>query len=199
MTTDQTADVVRYGLLLVLVAASFLSRRLSLRSTFRMTLAWVAIFALVLVLFSFRQSFRFITDRVQAELTGTPIEHVEGRSMRIVIASDGHYWVDGGVNGLRTRFLIDSGASITALSEATADASGLMVDPQRIAVIETANGPVNAKHGVVQALSIGTIQVRNLPVVVSPAFGEINVLGMNVLSQLKSWRVENGEMRLEPR
>jgi aspartyl protease family protein len=37
-----------------------------------------------------------------------------------------------------------------------------------------------------------------LPVVMSPAFGEVNVLGMNFLSQLKSWRVEDGDMLLEP-
>jgi len=32
---------------------------------------------------------------------------------------------------------------------------------------------------------------------VSPAFGTVNVLGMNFLGKLKSWRVEDGTMILE--
>jgi aspartyl protease family protein len=38
----------------------------------------------------------------------------------------------------------------------------------------------------------------DLPVVVADAFGDSNVIGMNFLSEMKSWRVENGEMILEP-
>ena len=34
--------------------------------------------------------------------------------------------------------------------------------------------------------------------VVSPAFGETDVLGMNFLSRLKSWRVEGSTLILEP-
>jgi aspartyl protease family protein len=33
---------------------------------------------------------------------------------------------------------------------------------------------------------------------VSPAFGEVNVIGMNLLSRLKSWGVQDGEMVLVP-
>ncbi|MEN2784920.1 hypothetical protein ACFOKI_15215 [Sphingomonas qilianensis] len=35
--------------------------------------------------------------------------------------------------------------------------------------------------------------------IVSPAFGETNVIGMNFLSRLKSWRVEGNILVLEPR
>jgi aspartyl protease family protein len=35
-------------------------------------------------------------------------------------------------------------------------------------------------------------------VVVSPAFGDTDVLGMNFLSRLKSWRVEDGVLVLVP-
>jgi len=37
-----------------------------------------------------------------------------------------------------------------------------------------------------------------LAVVVAEEFGDSNVIGMNFLSQLKSWRVEGNEMILEP-
>ena len=47
-------------------------------------------------------------------------------------------------------------------------------------------------------LAIGPIRASDLPVVVSPAFGDVNVIGMNMLSRLKSWGVQDGEMVLTP-
>jgi aspartyl protease family protein len=37
---------------------------------------------------------------------------------------------------------------------------------------------------------VGDVATRELGVVVSPAFGDSDVLGMNFLSRLGSWRVE---------
>ena len=39
---------------------------------------------------------------------------------------------------------------------------------------------------------------RDLDVVVSPAIGNVNVLGMNFLSRLDSWRVEDDVLILVP-
>jgi aspartyl protease family protein len=47
-------------------------------------------------------------------------------------------------------------------------------------------------------LRLGDIAARGLGVVVSPAFGDTDVLGMNFLSKLKSWRVEGQTLILEP-
>jgi aspartyl protease family protein len=51
----------------------------------------------------------------------------------------------------------------------------------------------------VRDLKLGDIVARDLPVVVSPAFGDTDVLGMNFLSQLKSWRVEGRTLILTPK
>jgi aspartyl protease family protein len=50
----------------------------------------------------------------------------------------------------------------------------------------------------VRELRLGDIAARDLGVVVSPAFGDTDVLGMNFLSKLKSWRVEGQTLILEP-
>ena len=42
------------------------------------------------------------------------------------------------------------------------------------------------------------IVARDLKVVVSPAFGKMDVIGMNLLSKLKSWRVEGNTLILVP-
>ena len=65
-------------------------------------------------------------------------------------------------------------------------------------VLTTANGSVAAQRGTIQSLQIGNMLSKNLAVVVAEEFGESNVIGMNFLSKLGSWRVAGGEMILEP-
>lgn len=199
MSGDDAVQGVWFALAIILVGSGLLARRMTFRGAFGMALAWIAIFGVVLVGFSFRRELGLVRDRVRSEVTGAPDQKVVGRTLRVAISGDGHYWVDGMVNSTPTRFLIDSGASITALSEKTATAAALNIDPQRFVTMQTANGPARAAPSSISGLTVGTIRANDLPVVVSPAFGDINVLGMNFLSQLKSWRVENGEMILEPR
>ena len=118
--------------------------------------------------------------------------------VRIEQAPDGHFWVDGEINGHRARFMIDSGATITALSSDLAQSAGLNVDTAGPGVaLRTANGAILAHRSSVGTLSVGSIDASDIGVVVSDAFGDMNVIGMNFLSRLRSWRVENGEMILE--
>ena len=125
-------------------------------------------------------------------------QQVVGREVRIRMSPDGHFWADVSVNGVHRRMLIDSGATLTALSTDTAAAAGLRTDRQLFPVVlQTANGAVTAQTARVPDLRLGDIVARDLPVVVSPAFGETNVLGMNFLSMLKSWRVEDRTLILD--
>ena len=95
--------------------------------------------------------------------------------------------------------LVDSGATVTALSIETADASGLRPDHSPFPmIIQTANGSIRAQTATVPELRIGNIVARDLPVVTSPAFGDMDVVGMNFLSRLKSWRVEGRTLILTP-
>jgi aspartyl protease family protein len=126
-------------------------------------------------------------------------QRVVGRTMRVAMSPDGHFWVDARVDGLRRRMLVDSGATVTALSVDTAAQAGL--DPSGTAfpmIVRTANGSVAAKTAVVRELRIGNVVARDVPVVVSPAFGDMDVVGMNLLGRLKSWRVEGRTLVLEP-
>lgn len=126
-------------------------------------------------------------------------QEVVGKEVRIRMAADGHFWARASVNGVERRMLIDSGATLTALSADTAQAAGLEINAQLFPVVlQTANGAVTAKTSNVPELRLGDIVAHDLPVVVSPAFGKTNVLGMNFLSMLKSWHVENRTLVLVP-
>ncbi len=206
--TDQAASTIWYVLALVLVGSALVGRQMAWGNLLRMALLWVAIFAGLLGLFKFAQSQGYLTGRWAEEGTVVgpdeapsvlPKARTEGQALRIPVAPDGHYWVAATINGTSARFLIDSGATVTALSENTARAAGLNYDVGEPGVImTTANGKVTAKRSSIATLAIGPISASDLPVVVSPAFGEVNVIGMNMLSRLKSWGVQDGAMVLTP-
>lgn len=130
---------------------------------------------------------------------GMPEQIVEGSETRIPLSRDGHFWVEGQVNGAQARFLIDTGATLTALSTAAAAAGRVEPIPYRQPVImRTANGNAPAQLATIDILEAGSVTARDLDVVVSPAIGNVNVLGMNFLSRLDSWRVEDDVLILVP-
>jgi aspartyl protease family protein len=130
---------------------------------------------------------------------GLDNQQVVGDEVRIRVSPDGHFWANAQINGTPRRLLIDSGATITALSTQTAASAGIEMDMSPIPVVlRTANGSVAAQTGSIETLRIGSIEAKNLKVVVSPALGDMDVLGMNLLSQLAAWRVEGRTLILTP-
>ena len=135
-----------------------------------------------------------LTDRL-----GIDNQQVVGREVRVRMSPDGHFWVNATINGVKRRMLIDSGATVTAISESTASAAGVDAGTGLAPVVlRTANGAAPAQTGSVEELRLGNIVARDLKVVVSPAFGDLDVIGMNFLSKLKSWRVEGRTLVLVP-
>lgn len=197
MTGDDVARLMATGLLLVLVGSSLIARRLDAGQTIKMALAWSAIFAAMFVLFLFRDEGRAVWDRVRTEVAGTR-GTVNGATLRLPIRDDGHFWVAGTVNGRAVEFLIDSGATTTAIGEAFAVEAGVEIDRNFAIPINTANGSVTAWRARARELTVGSIRQADARVIVSKAFGDTNVLGMNFLSKLKSWRVEGRTLILEP-
>ncbi|MBS0482184.1 MAG: TIGR02281 family clan AA aspartic protease [Proteobacteria bacterium] len=125
---------------------------------------------------------------------------VVGRETVIPLEPSGHYWVKAGLDRTEALFLIDTGATYTAISPQTARDAGIMADPAQMPItLTTANGPITARFAKAQELSFGSITVRDLPVVIGPDTGDdTNVIGMNLLSKLQSWRVDQGRLVLVP-
>lgn len=129
-----------------------------------------------------------------------PVQTVAGGETRVPLAADGHYWIEADVNGTRQRFMVDTGATVTALSQDVADAAGIEPDPLRLpVVVRTANGSVEAQMGRVAELRFGSIVAHDMDVIITGSTGGLNVLGMNFLSRLKAWRVEEGVLVLVPK
>ena len=130
---------------------------------------------------------------------GLPEQSIEGGETVIPMSRDGHYWIEARVNGVPTRFLVDTGATLTAFSERSAAAAGLEPRTGGLPVmLNTANGRVTADMTTVEDLSFGNIEAQGLDAVIVPNLGQTNVLGMNFLSRLEGWRVEQGDLILDP-
>jgi len=198
VTSDTTANALYLVLLLVLVASSLTVRRMPLGQMAKMALGWIAIFAVAMLIVAGRhriaQGWRTLTGAF-----GDGGQTVEGGVVRITKSDDGHFWALARINGVRRRMLIDSGATVTAISSDTARAARLDLGESPFGtILSTANGDVAVTRATVQDLEVGSITTHDLPVVVSPAFGDTDVLGMNFLSRLKSWRVEGDVLILDP-
>ena len=191
---DNGPYMVFYIMAAVFVASSLFAMRMPLGKAVKMALAWVAIFGVAFLLFAFRGEFSELGQRIRAEATGSPI--VEGETVRIPIAEDGHFYVDAKLNGQDVRFMVDSGASVTTVSRSVANSAGMEIGSRR-AVVSTANGPASVMQSYADRLQVGSIERTDFPVDVSEQEG-LNLLGMNFLRSLRSWRVEGNYLVLQP-
>jgi aspartyl protease family protein len=64
--------------------------------------------------------------------------------------------------------------------------------------MQTAYGPVEADLTTIDELRFGNVAARGLDAIIAPGLGPTNVIGMNLLSRLASWRVEGNTMILAP-
>ncbi len=130
---------------------------------------------------------------------GFPEQVVEGGETRVELSRDGHFWLRAEINGEPASFLVDTGATLTAVSSETAAAAGLEPREGGLPVrMQTANGSVAAELTTIGELRFGNVAARGLDAIIAPGLGPTNVIGMNLLSRLASWRVEGNTMILVP-
>ena len=194
MTNDTMLGGLYIVIALTLVIGTLISRREPFAKLLVMSLAWLAIFGAGFVVFTFRDDLSYLGQRLQAEATGEPVR--VGRTLRIPMAMDGHFWVDARVNGERVKFLIDSGATMTTIDRDTAERVGIAIDPRRTQVVRTGNGLIQVAWGRADKLRVGDIERKSVALNITDRV-EINVLGMNFLSSLERWGVEGRWLILE--
>ena len=179
---------------LMLVLGTLMSRRERFASLLSVALMWTSIFAAGFVLFTFRDDFGWVVQRLRAEATGAPVQR--GAEIRIPMALDGHFWVDGRLNGEKVKFLVDSGATMTTVGRETAGRARLTTATPGYQVVRTGNGLIRVAIAQADTLSVGSINRSGMRVHV--ANDDLNVLGMNFLSSLQRWGVEGRWLVLVP-
>ena len=101
---------------------------------------------------------------------------------------------------IETGTISPSLTTLTAISAPLAERAGL--EPRRGGIpimLGTANGTVQAHVATIDSLTFGNVSASGTDAAIAESFGDFNVIGMNVLARLGSWRVEDNTLILVPR
>ena len=133
----------------------------------------------------------------QVNLGGAPSAG-GGSQIVLTAGSGGHFVTQGSINGTSVRFVVDTGATHVALSQAEAERIGLNFRKGQRGVGNTANGQVVMHRVTLDTVRIGDVQVYNVEAAVVPAQMEQVLLGNSFLTRFQMKR-ENDTMTLEKR
>lgn len=128
---------------------------------------------------------------------GVPARLDGSGTREVVIPSGpgGHFVVAGAIEGRPVRFMVDTGATLVALSEQEADRLGLAWRGGQAGQSQTAGGVVATHVVVLRSLRVGDVELANVTasVLATPMPGIL--LGNSALERFSMQR-EGGTMRL---
>ena len=142
-----------------------------------------------------RDGVRVQQNRAQAEQENAQPVAISGIE-RIRADARGHHVADVQINNRRFTGLIDTGATVVAITETSARSAGIRVVPaDYIYQVNTANGSAKAARATIREMRIGTIRVTNVDAIVMEDRALDGMLvGMSFLSRLRSFSIERGEL-----
>ena len=103
----------------------------------------------------------------------------------------GHFFTLGSVNGVNTRFLVDTGASLVSLGAGDATRAGLDYRQGQAATVMTANGAVKVWTIKLRSVRIGDLTLNEVDAAVHEQDLPIALLGMSFLNRTEMQR--NGD------
>jgi aspartyl protease family protein len=108
-----------------------------------------------------------------------------GGAMVLDRAGDGHFYADVQVDTRDYRMLVDTGASVVALTGDDARDMGLGWDPNALApVARGASGPVLGVPVRIAAMTVGDFEAHDVQAVIVPDGLDVSLLGQSFLRQV---------------
>ena len=204
LNEDDSLRLVYLSVLLVMLIGSIGLGRTRAAAKFRYLGVWVLIAVGLVAIYAYRAPVLELAAPVLRELRPSRVVEAVGaegeRELVVRRASDGHFRVDADVNGVPVRFLIDTGASTTVLTQA--DARRVGIDPATLTfdrAVQTANGLAFFARAFLTSFSIGPYHLASVPVGVMPAGAlDTSLLGMSTINRFSSWRIDGDQMVLVP-
>ena len=113
--------------------------------------------------------------------------------------SDRHFYAHANVNGHEVRFLVDTGASETALTEEDAKRAGITVDPNQYELLgQGASGMVRGQFVELKDIQLGELHAKDAKAVVVQG-ASVSLLGQPFLESIDEIVIRKGEMVLRDR
>jgi aspartyl protease family protein len=141
-----------------------------------------------------RESATFLIDGQKKTLKigqhhGGPAKPPSAQSATLTANAQGHFMVDGQVNGGTVRFLVDTGATQVAISSADASRLGIDYRKGQQALMGTANGTTVAYKVTLNSVRVGDIEVNNIEAaVLEGSQMPFALLGMSFLNRMEMKR-----------
>ena len=154
-----------------------------------MILAWVA------GLFLAVQGFAGVEER-KRNPNQMPASMLDGDAVevRLLANRQGHYLLNGQINGQEVTFLLDTGATFVAIPASVAQR--LQLPQGRRFQVNTANGTADSFATTIDRLQLGDIHLRDISAGIVPGMGGNDILlGMSALQQLE-FSQQGGELIL---
>ncbi len=120
--------------------------------------------------------------RAQSEVSGCD-GPAQAREVVVPAQRDGHFYLDGAVNGVAVRFLVDTGASLVTVGAADAAKAGLAGGYP--AVFNTAAGRIEGRVTRAQTVRAACFEVSGSSVAVNPGLDNTALLGQNFLGHFE--------------
>ena len=111
----------------------------------------------------------------------------------------GHFETDVSINGQFVRVLVDTGASIVALTQADAQKARIFAPKTgQLVIAHTANGKVSVPQVRIPELRLQSLVVRDVEAVIMPPEAlKVTLLGMSFLKRLKSFEMNGSTLALK--
>jgi aspartyl protease family protein len=185
-----------YALLLLLIIgpAAFSGR---MPRNLRNLAVWGALLALLVLGYTAWQQGQVSTSALRAELMPQRDTADRAGEARFGANARGDFVVEGRIDGVAVRFVVDTGASEVVLSRADAVRVGL--DPDALAYTQaftTANGTVFGAPVRLARLSVGGVSLENVRATVTDGGLNTSLLGMSFLGRLSGFAVRNRVLTL---
>ena len=112
-------------------------------------------------------------------------------------SSDGHFYADVSVDSAELRMLVDTGASVIALTGSDAEAIGLeWNDDELFPIARGASGDVIGKSITLDHVRLGDFEADNVEAVIVPEGLDVSLLGQSFLGRVGKVEIEDGQMVL---
>lgn len=120
-----------------------------------------------------------------------------GAATELIRAADGHFYAGVTVGARPMTMLIDTGASVVALTGADARAAGLHWTPAELGVVaQGASGPIRGVARTLDRVALGGHEARGVRAVIIPDGLPISLLGQSFLATVEPVRIEKDRMVL---
>lgn len=199
LTQQQTGQLIPLLILLIVFAGGAFARRRKASELFGNLALWAGLFGIAMLGYAYRDDINVVAARVFGDLMpGTAIVDAERGTATFRKGRDGHFQIDGEINGAEITMIFDTGASAVVLTSADARKAGIDTAGLQFNIpVSTANGTGRAASVLLDRIKIGSIVRERVRAFVAEAEAlDTSLMGMSFLETLSRYTVSSNSLEM---